>query len=80
MSQDPKNRIVTPTTDPDRFTPEEKRTFDAGQCSWDVGDSYWGQRDTMCHQPSKPGASFGNCAKHEAKLLENHWPDGSPRR
>lgn len=75
-----RNRIVTPTTDPDRFTPQEKAAFDAGQCCWDRGDAHWGQRDTMCRQRSKPGASFGYCAPHEQRLLEDHWPDGSPRR
>jgi hypothetical protein len=75
-----RNRIVTPSTDPNRFTPEEKAAFDAGQCGWDVGDSHWGQRDTMCRKPSKRGASFGNCAEHERDLLEDHWPDGSRRR
>lgn len=75
-----RNRIVTPYTDPDRFTPEEKATFDAGKCCWDIGDSHWGQRDTMCHQASKPGAPFGYCVVHAHKLLEDHWPDGSPRR
>lgn len=74
------NRIVTPSTDPDRFTRAEKATFDRSECCWDVGDSHWGQRDTMCHQPSKRGAPFGYCAQHERDLLENHWPDGSPRR
>jgi hypothetical protein len=75
-----RNRTVTPYTDPDRFTPEEKAAFDAGKCCWDVGDLYWGRRDTMCRKPSKRGASFGYCAGHERALLEAHWPDGSPRR
>lgn len=75
-----RNRIVTPYTDPDRFTPEEKAVFDAGECCWDRGDRHWGERDTMCHQPSKPGAPFGYCVVHEHRLLEEHWPDGSPRR
>jgi hypothetical protein len=75
-----RNRIVTPYTDPARFTEDEKAAFDAGECCWDVGDSYWGQRDTMCHKPSKPGAPFGYCGTHERDLLEDHWPDGSRRR
>ena len=75
-----RNRAVTPTTDPDRFTPEEAAVFAAGHCCWDVGDAHWGQRDTMCHRPSKRGASMGYCSEHEEKLLELHWPDGSPRR
>lgn len=74
------NRIAAPYTDPTRFTRAEKAAFDAGECCWDVGDSDWGQRDTMCHKPSKRGTPFGYCADHERVLLENHWPDGSPRR
>ncbi|WP_329521117.1 hypothetical protein [Spirillospora sp. NBC_01491] len=74
-----RNRIVTPYTDPDRFTTEEKAAFDAGNCCCDEGDSDWGQRDTMCRKPSKRGASFGYCGDHERALLENHWPGGSPR-
>lgn len=79
MSRD-RNRIVTTYTDPDRFTPDEKAVYDSGRCCWDMGDSHWGQRDTMCQQPSKPGAPFGYCVTHEHRLLENHCPDGSPRR
>lgn len=75
-----KNSVVTPYTDPDRFTREEKAAFDAGECCWDVGDSDWGTRDTMCHAPSAPGAPFGYCGGHVEVLLEDHWPDGSPRR
>jgi hypothetical protein len=74
------NRIVTPYTDPDRWTEEEKEFFDARKCCWDVGVQYFGQTDNLCGKPSKPGASFGHCAKHERELLENHWPDGTPRR
>lgn len=79
MSRD-RNRIVTPYTDPDRFTKAEKIHFERGLCSWDLGSLYFGERDNLCGQKSKPGASFGNCAEHERELLENHWPDGSPRR
>jgi hypothetical protein len=75
---DPRNRIVTPYTDPDRFTPEEKAAFDAGACCEDIGRD-WTQPDNLCRRPSKPGAPFGYCAEHEADLLENHWPDGTPR-
>ncbi len=75
-----KNRIVTPYTDPNRFTPEEKAAFDAGECCWDCGDSHWGQRDTKCHEPSAPDAPMGYCVGHVETLLEDHWPDGSPRR
>lgn len=75
-----RNRIVTPYTDPNRFSPAEKANFDRGLCSWDVAVQYFGQTDNLCGKPSKPGASFGNCAEHDRKLLENHWPDGSLRR
>lgn len=75
-----RNRIVTPSTDPDRFTLEEKAAFDAGTCCWDVGVEYWGQTDNLCRKPSKQGAPFGYCHKHEEDLLEMCWPDGSPRR
>jgi hypothetical protein len=68
-----RNRIVTPRTDPDRFTREEKAAFNASKCCWDLGD-------TMCHKPSKRDAPFGYCAEHERVLLEGHHPDGSPRR
>lgn len=74
-----RNRIVTPYTDPDRFTPREKAHFDKGLCCEDIGAD-WTQPDNLCGKPSKPGAPFGYCAEHERKLLENHWPDGSPRR
>jgi hypothetical protein len=74
-----RNRIVTPYTDPDRFTREQKDAFDRGQCCWDDGPQYWGQRDTLCGKPSKRGASFGYCAGHERTLLQGHWPDGSLR-
>lgn len=74
-----RNRIVTPSTDPDRWTAEEKTYFEQGKCSWDVGVLYFGQTDNLCGKPSKRGASFGYCRVHERELLENHWPDGSPR-
>lgn len=77
---DLRNRVVTPSTDPDRWTPEEKAYFDRGLCSWDVGVQYFGQTDHLCGEKSKPGAPFRYCARHEAALLEGHWPDGSPRR
>jgi len=75
-----RNRVVTPYTDADRFTPEEKATFDAGECCWDRGDAHWGETDTMCHKPSAPNAPMGFCHGHVTALLEDHWPDGSPRR
>jgi hypothetical protein len=75
-----RNRIVTPYTDPNRWTDEERALFDKGLCSYDVGVQYFGQTDNLCGKPSKRGASFGHCAEHERVLLEDHWPDGSPRR
>ena len=72
-------RIITPYTDPDRFTREEKAHFDKGLCCEDVGAD-WTQPDNLCGRPSKPGAPFGYCTDHTERLLENHWPDGSPRR
>ncbi|MGP4030256.1 hypothetical protein [Actinomadura sp. 3N407] len=55
---DLRNRIVTPSTDPDRWTDEEKDYFNRGLCSWDVGAQYFGQTDHLCGAKSKPGASF----------------------
>jgi hypothetical protein len=72
-----RNRIVPLSTDPDRFTEEERALFAAGQCGWLV--SYGMPWSTHCGKPSKPGASFGHCAEHEAELLEDFWPDGSRR-
>lgn len=73
-----RNRIVTPYTDHGRFLSEEKALFDAGKCSWQTGYGT-GLTSEYCGQPSKPGASFGHCAVHEAELLESFYPDGSPR-
>jgi hypothetical protein len=71
------NRIVTPYTDPARFDEEDRELFDAGQCTWQTGFGLpWTE---VCGQPSKPGASFGYCAEHEAELLEEHYLDGTPR-
>lgn len=75
-----RDRIVTPYTDPSRFTPAEKIHFDRGLCSWDVGVQYFGQRDNLCGQRSEHAAPFGYCNEHVKDLLEQHWPDGSPRR
>lgn len=75
-----RNRVVTPYTDSDRWTGEEKAYFDKGLCSWDVGVQYFGQTDNLCGEKSKPGASFGHCGEHEQRLLEDHYPDGSRRR
>jgi hypothetical protein len=70
------DRIVTPDTDPDRFTEQEADAFRRGVCGT-TGYGYYGGE--ICGQPSKPGASFGNCAEHEAQLLEDYWPAGTSR-
>ena len=70
------DRIVTPDTDPDRFTEQEADTFRRGVCGR-TGSGYWG--GGICGQPSKPGASFGYCEEHYAELLEDFWPDGTSR-
>lgn len=74
-----RNRIVTPYTDPDRWTDEEKEIFDQGLCSW-VIEFGNGRGVIHCREQSEPGASFGYCTEHNDALLEDHWPDGSPRR
>lgn len=71
------NRIVTPDTDPDRFTAEETQYFRLGWCAWVIEDGLAGI--IRCGKPSEPGASFGDCAEHNAKLLEDHYPDGTRR-
>lgn len=77
--QNNRDRIVTPYTDPDRWTEEERALFDEGRCSWDVGFLQFGETGGLCGEPSKPSASFGNCADHEEELLKTCYPDGSPR-
>ena len=72
------DRIVTPDTDPDRFTEEEAALFYAGKCGWVTESGNW-TGVVHCEQPSEPGASFGNCAEHNAELLEDYWPDGASR-
>lgn len=74
-----RNRIVTPATDPDRWNPAEIKLFNQAKCSWPVEDGNWGPTK-YCEKPSKRGASFGHCAEHDRKHLEDYWPDGSPRR
>lgn len=70
------DRIITPDTDPDRFTEQEADAFRRGVCGVPC-NGYWGAE--ICGKPSRPGASFGNCAEHEAQLLEDYWPDGTSR-
>lgn len=71
-----RDRMVTPETDPDRFTDDEAAAFRRGVCG-QTGYGYWGNE--ICGQPSKPGASFGNCELHDAEMLVDCWPDGTPR-
>jgi hypothetical protein len=72
------NRIITPQSDPGRWLPDEVAMYEAGVCSWQVE---YGMRPLprYCGQPSRPGASFGYCAEHEAELLECHYLDGTPK-
>jgi hypothetical protein len=72
------NRIITPDTDPDRFTDEEAAAFRAGKCGW-VVEFGNGRGAIQCGEPSKSGASFGNCDEHDAEMLVEYWPDGSHR-
>jgi hypothetical protein len=71
--------IVTPDNSPDRWTAEEVAIFRAGLCGWQVSDGGWGSGDMHCKLPSKPGASFGHCDEHDAEVLMEHFPDGTPR-
>jgi hypothetical protein len=70
------DRIITPDTDPDRFTEQEADAFRRGVCA-QTGRGYWGGE--ICGVQSEPGASFGNCALHNVEMLVDCWPDGSPR-
>ena len=71
------DRIITPDTDPDRFTAGEKAYFRDGKCGMTTGYGLpWTEH---CGQPSEPGASFGSCAEHNAELLEEFYPDGTRR-
>jgi hypothetical protein len=74
-----RNKIVTPYTDPDRWTEKEKTLFDQGKCSWQTGFGLYPGHMEWCGQPSKPGTSFGHCAQHDKEMLETCYPDGSPR-
>jgi hypothetical protein len=75
------DRIVTPDTDPDRWTEEEAALFRAGKCAWQVSDGGWGSGEKYCGEPSRtdPPASFGHCDRHDAEMLVEHYPDGTPR-
>jgi hypothetical protein len=72
------NRIVTPSTDPGRFTADEREAFEAGRCS-ELLESGVFPTPKVCGRPSAPGASFGLCAEHYADMLDAHYPDGTPR-
>lgn len=77
--KNPHDQIVTPDTDPGRFTSQEAAAFRRGACAQDVGSpSGWGSQ--QCGEPSAPGASFGNCDQHNASMLVDYWPDGTPRQ
>lgn len=72
------DKIVTPDTDPDRFTKEEARMFRMRLCGWliESGDH---PEAVRCGKASKPGASFGNCDEHDAEMLVDNFPDGAFR-
>jgi hypothetical protein len=74
----PHDRIVTPDTDPDRWTEEEAALFRAGKCSETVEFGNFGGI-VHCGYPSKPGASLGHCDRHDAEMLVDHYPDGTDR-
>lgn len=73
--------IITPSTNPSRFTAQEKALFDAGKCPWQVtyGTGLLEGDEGYCGDKSKPGASFGHCAYHDDEMLEDFYPDGSRR-
>lgn len=73
-----RTRIITPYTDPARFTPEEKTLFNQGRCCRQDFDPTG--RPEYCGRPSRTGASFGHCPGCEAEFLKDYWPNGSPRR
>lgn len=65
----PRDRIVTPDTDPGRWTPAEEAAYRAGRCPRQVSDGGWGSGEPLCREPSEPGASFGHCREHSTELL-----------
>jgi hypothetical protein len=73
-----RNRAVTPCTDPGLWTADERAMFDAGLCTHIV--EFGNSRGIIhCCKPSQPGASFGHCKDCHERLMEDYWPDGSPR-
>jgi len=72
------NKVITPYTDPQKFTAEEKAVFDKGLCGWVV--EYGTINGVVyCGLASAPGATVGLCEEHEAELLEGYYPDGRSR-
>lgn len=71
------NRIITPESDPQRFTSEEKFRFFAGWCTHMT--AYGLPWTEWCPKRLLLGATMGLCAEHEAELLEEYCPDGSKR-
>lgn len=78
MAADPRDRIVTPDTDPDKFNAEETRLYRARKCPWQTATGT-GLGDAYCGTRSKRGASFGYCDEHAAEGLVDYFPDGSSR-
>lgn len=75
-------KVITPHTDPQRFTEQEKKIFDDGKCCWQTETgtiASWEPGGGYCGAPSNPGATFGLCEEHELELLEDFYPDGSRR-
>ena len=67
--------MITPHTDPDRFTTEEAGLWTRGLCSWQVAygtvtPSSTVGRITYCMKPSDPVADFGDCPEHAADRRE----------
>lgn len=70
------DRIITPGTDPGRFTRQEAAAFRRGVCGQ---TGYGSAGGDICGRPSKRGASFGNCDEHNADMLVDYRPDGTRR-
>lgn len=75
-----RNRIITPDTDPDRFSETETALFRQGKCGHQVEPGALDIEREYCCAPSRPGASFGQCPVHDAELLLDNFPDGTRRR
>jgi hypothetical protein len=57
--------VISPATDPERFTDQEADIFHEGRCCWQTG--YGLPWTTYCGKKSKPGADFGHCAEHDGE-------------